>query len=88
MRNKFNYNAREAQTANLVTRERGVSTEPPPSDTIRGEVTQWEIFDAYMADYAKVEQPIYINSRNRRKNRRNRNKHTTTRSTSPPSNDA
>lgn len=36
-----------------IIRERGVSTEPPPSDTIRGEITQWEIFDAYMADFAK-----------------------------------
>lgn len=34
-------------------RERGVSTEPPPSDTIKGQITQWEIFDAYIANSAK-----------------------------------
>ena len=53
MRNKFNYNAREAQTSNVIIRTKGVSTEPPASDTIRGEVTQWEIFDAYLAEFAK-----------------------------------
>lgn len=53
MRNKFNYNQREAQTENIIIRERGVSTEPPPSDTIRGQITQWEIFDAYMAEFEK-----------------------------------
>ena len=36
MRNKFNYNAREAQTENRVVREKAASTEPPPSDTIKG----------------------------------------------------
>jgi len=46
MRNKFNYNTREAQTINNPIREKGVSTEPPPSDTLQGDITQWEIFDA------------------------------------------
>lgn len=39
MRNKFNYNIREAQTENRIIREKGVSTEPPPSDTIKGSIT-------------------------------------------------
>ena len=39
MRNKFNYNAREAQTEGRTIRERGISTEPPPSDTIKGQIT-------------------------------------------------
>jgi len=62
MRNKFNYNQREAQTINNTIRDKGVSTEPPPSDTIRGSITQWEIFDAYKEmdkqaqDKKKVEQ--------------------------------
>ena len=50
MRNKFNYNTRETQTINPIIRNKGISTEPPPSDTIRGNITQWEIFDAYMQD--------------------------------------
>lgn len=50
MRNKFNYNTRECQTINPIIRERGESTEPPPSDNISGKITQWEIFDAYMAE--------------------------------------
>jgi len=33
-----------------------VSTEPPPSDTIRGEITQWEIFDSFMHEFAKEQQ--------------------------------
>jgi dynein intermediate chain 1 len=56
MRNKFNYNTREAQTINSTVRDKGVSTEPPPSDTIRGNITQWEIFDAYMQDIDKEAQ--------------------------------
>lgn len=54
MRNKFNYNTRECQTINPIIRERGESTEPPPSDNISGKITQWEIFDAYMAELERV----------------------------------
>lgn len=50
MRNKFNYNTRECQTINNIVREKGLSTEPPPSDTIRGNITLWEIFDVYFAE--------------------------------------
>lgn len=39
---------------NNIIRERGVSTEPPPSDKFEYEITQWEIFDAYVADILKV----------------------------------
>lgn len=39
MRNKFNYNTRETQTINPVIRKRGDTTEPPPSDTLRGNIT-------------------------------------------------
>nr|8BX8_D Chain D, Dynein intermediate chain 2 [Tetrahymena thermophila] len=56
LRNKFNYNTRECQTINPSIRERGVSTEPPPSDTICGNITQWEIFDAYYAEIMKDHQ--------------------------------
>lgn len=53
MRNKFNYNSRECQTINSVIREKGVSTEPPPSDRFKGNITQWEIFDVYLQELDK-----------------------------------
>lgn len=39
LRNKFNYNQRQSQTMNAVIRERGVTTEPLPSDSYTGNVT-------------------------------------------------
>lgn len=49
-RNQFNFSERAAQTKNPVLRERGWSTEPPPTTGFSGTVTQWEIFDQYMRD--------------------------------------
>ena len=53
LRNKFNYNQRQSQTMNNLIRERGVTTEPPPSDSYTGTITQWEIYDAYLQEYLK-----------------------------------
>lgn len=39
LRNKFNYNQRQSQTMNNLIRERGVTTEPPPSDSYTGTIT-------------------------------------------------
>jgi dynein intermediate chain 1 len=36
-----------------LIREKGVSTEPPPSENYGGSITQWEIFDSYKAEYLK-----------------------------------
>ena len=33
--------------------ERGTATEPPPRANFAGNVTQWEIFDAYQEDFEK-----------------------------------
>ena len=40
---------------NLFTpsQERGTATEPPPRSTFSGNVTQWEIYDAYQEDFEK-----------------------------------
>ena len=43
-----------------MIKEKAVSTEPPPSDTIRGDITQWEIFDAYMLDIDQVILIFYL----------------------------
>ena len=53
MRNKFNYNGREVQTVYPEIKERGVSTIPPSTQNIRGEITQWEIWDTYIEDFKK-----------------------------------
>lgn len=53
--NQFNYSERASQTYNNPYRERGTATEPPPRATFSGNVTQWEIFDAYNEDFEKQE---------------------------------
>ena len=50
LRNKFNYNDHEAETVNCYLREKGVSSLPPVQEDYQGEVTQWIIFDAYLAE--------------------------------------
>ncbi|CAE7308809.1 unnamed protein product [Symbiodinium microadriaticum] len=52
-KNQFNYSERAAQTFNNSLRSRGVATEPPPVVQFFATVTQWEIYDAYMAEYKK-----------------------------------
>lgn len=53
-KNQFNYSERAAQTFNNPMKARGVETEPPPVVTFCATVTQWEIYDFYMADYMRV----------------------------------
>ncbi|XP_052279386.1 dynein intermediate chain 2, ciliary-like isoform X1 [Dreissena polymorpha] len=53
--NQFNYSERASQTYNNPYRERGTATEPPPRAVFSGNVTQWEIFDAYQEDFEKQE---------------------------------
>merc|ERR1719213_1541938 len=48
--NSFNFSERAAQTKNSVLRERGWTTEPPPTTPFSATVTQWEIFDQYIQD--------------------------------------
>jgi len=50
LRNQFNFSERAAQTKNPLLRERGWTTEPPPTTGFRDTVTQWAIYDQYMAD--------------------------------------
>ena len=49
-RNQFNYSERAAQTLNNATRDRETFTDPPPLSTYTAHATQWEIYDAYLAD--------------------------------------
>ena len=37
----------------FLFQDRGTATEPPPRATFSGNVTQWEIFDAYQEDFDK-----------------------------------
>ena len=50
-KNQFNYSERAAQTFNSSLRSRGVATEPPPVVQFVATVSQWELYDTYMADY-------------------------------------
>merc|ERR1719181_1715510 len=49
-RNQFNFSERAAQTKNSVLRERGWTTEPPPTTPFSATVTQWDIYDQYLRD--------------------------------------
>lgn len=50
LRNQFNFSDRAVQTNNPILRERGWSTEPPPTTGFTATVTQWDIYDLYMQD--------------------------------------
>lgn len=40
--------------------ERGVATEPPPVIQFSATVTQWEIYDTYMADYKHMLEEVIV----------------------------
>jgi dynein intermediate chain 1 len=50
-KNQFNFSERAAQTFYNGSQDRGVSTEPPPIMNLASTISQWEIFDSYMAAY-------------------------------------
>jgi len=50
LRNQFNFSDRAVQTKNPILRERGWSTEPPPTTGFTGTVTQWDIYDQYLME--------------------------------------
>eukprot|EP00929_Paragymnodinium_shiwhaense_P068235 TRINITY_DN3428_c0_g1_i1.p1 TRINITY_DN3428_c0_g1~~TRINITY_DN3428_c0_g1_i1.p1 ORF type:complete len:640 (-),score=178.57 TRINITY_DN3428_c0_g1_i1:124-2043(-) len=50
LRNQFNFSERAAQSKNPVLRDRGWTTEPPPTTGFSETVTQWAIYDKYMQD--------------------------------------
>merc|ERR1719199_2462917 len=50
LRNQFSFSERASQTPEVVLRMRGVTTEPPPTNSWNEVVTQWTVFDAYMQD--------------------------------------
>lgn len=49
-KNQFNYSERATQTFNNPTRSREVNTEPPPVTQYSANVSQWQIYDAYVND--------------------------------------
>ena len=49
-KNQFNYSERATQTFNNPTRSREVNTEPPPVMQYSANVSQWQIYDAYVND--------------------------------------
>jgi dynein intermediate chain 1 len=53
-RNQFNYTERAAQTYNPVSRTRVVCTEPPETSEASGSMSQWQIYDAYVAEQERL----------------------------------
>jgi len=50
LRNQFNFSERAAETVNFPMRDRETFTSPPPTATVSGSCTFWEIFDEYYRD--------------------------------------
>lgn len=50
LKNQFNFCDRASQTYNLMQRESGVQTEPPPIISFGATATQFGIYDAYIED--------------------------------------
>ena len=51
LKNQFNFSERASQTYNNPARERSTMTEPPPRANFSSNVSQWEIYDAYIEDF-------------------------------------
>jgi len=58
MRGGFKYCDRAAQTFNRPTKDKGVGSEPPPVLTFSATCNQWEIYDAYLAQYREQRQQL------------------------------
>jgi len=50
LRNQFNFSERASQTTYFPLRDRETYTDPPPTATVNGSCTQWEIYDEYIKD--------------------------------------
>ena len=53
LKNKFDYKNREVQTIYAPIMERGAATCPPITNNLRGEVTQWQMWDNYIEEFKK-----------------------------------
>lgn len=51
LKNQFNFSERASQTYNNPARSRETMTEPPPRANFSSNVSQWEIYDAYIEDF-------------------------------------
>jgi dynein intermediate chain 1 len=56
LKNQFNFSERAAQTQNNPSRSKEVTTEPPPTKTYNAGVSQWDIYDTYLAEVKRVVQ--------------------------------
>lgn len=58
-KNQFNYSERASQTFTNPQRQRSVETEPPPVMGFTANVTQWDIYDAYMGSYEQAQRDTH-----------------------------
>ena len=54
-KNQFNYSDRACQTFINTRKSRCISTEPPATKVFGNTVTQWDIYDSYMAEWERVQ---------------------------------
>lgn len=60
LRNQFNFSERGIQTTFYPPRERGTNTEVPEIAEASGTCSQWEIYDAYVADQLMQKQQVRL----------------------------
>eukprot|EP00633_Aureoumbra_lagunensis_P008834 CAMPEP_0197315264 /NCGR_PEP_ID=MMETSP0891-20130614/37417_1 /TAXON_ID=44058 ORGANISM="Aureoumbra lagunensis, Strain CCMP1510" /NCGR_SAMPLE_ID=MMETSP0891 /ASSEMBLY_ACC=CAM_ASM_000534 /LENGTH=561 /DNA_ID=CAMNT_0042804125 /DNA_START=324 /DNA_END=2009 /DNA_ORIENTATION=- len=73
-KNQFNYSERAAQTFNNGYRERCIATQPPAVINFSSTVSQWEIFDKYMHDYAtQINEQDFLRQQEKSASSKNKN---------------
>lgn len=60
LKNQFNFSERASQTYNNPARERSTMTEPPPRANFSSNVSQWEIYDAYIEDFEEQVSTFFL----------------------------
>lgn len=53
-RNQFNFSERAAQMYSAGFKTRVISTVPPETSEASGSMTQWQLYDAYVAEYERL----------------------------------
>lgn len=58
LRNQFNFSERGAQTTWYPLKQRGTSTDLPKIEEASSSCSQWEIYEAYAADYKQQRRQV------------------------------
>lgn len=65
LKNQFNFSERATQTFNNPMRQKGISTEPPPTSEYNSEVTQWDVYDTYLGEVERRIEAASLNEKSK-----------------------